>query len=48
MAKIIPAYKKECKTEVTNYRPISLLSNISKIIEKMVQNRFDELLFNAF
>ena len=30
MGKIIPVYKKGCKTEVTNYRPISLLSNISK------------------
>ena len=26
-------------TEVTNYRPISLLSNISKIMEKMVHDR---------
>ena len=30
--------KKGCKTEVTNYRPISLLSN-SKIILKMVHDR---------
>ena len=34
MGKIIHAYKKEGKTEVTNYRPISLLSSISKIIKK--------------
>ena len=34
IGKIIPVYKKGCKTEVTNYRAISLLSNISKIIEK--------------
>ena len=34
IGKIIPVYKKGCKTEVTNYRAISLLSNINKIIEK--------------
>ena len=39
MRKIIPVYKKRCKTEVTTYRPISLLSNISKIIEKVVHDR---------
>ena len=39
IGKIYPIYKKQNKTEVTNYRPISLLSNISKIMEKMVHNR---------
>ena len=39
VGKIFPVHKKGCKTEVTNYRPISLLSNISKIIEKMVHGR---------
>ena len=36
---IYPTYKKGNKTEVTNYRSISLLSNISKIMEKMVHDR---------
>ena len=41
MGKIIPVYKKRCNTEVTSYRPISIPSNINKIIEKMVeQNNF--------
>ena len=39
VGKIFPVHKKGCKTEVTNYRPISLLSNISKIIEKVVHDR---------
>ena len=39
IGKIYPIYKKQNKTEVTNYRPISLLSNISKIMEKMVHDR---------
>ena len=39
MGKIFPVHKKESKTELTNYRPISLLSKISKIIEKMVHDR---------
>ena len=34
VGKIFPVHKKGCKTEVTNYRLISLLSNISNIIEK--------------
>ena len=39
MGKIFPVHEKGSKTELTNYRPISLLSNISKIIEKMVHDR---------
>ena len=39
IGKIFPIYKKNCKIDVNNYRPISLLSNISKIIEKIVHDR---------
>ncbi len=39
MAKVIPIYKKGCKLSTSNYRPISLLSNINKIFEKIVFER---------
>ena len=34
IAKLKPLYKKEAKTKPKNYRPISLLPLISKVIEK--------------
>ena len=33
--KIIPVFKAGTKSEITNYRPISLLSKFSKILEKL-------------
>ena len=39
ISKVIPIHKKESKLEVGNYRPISLLSNINKIIEKLMHFR---------
>ena len=39
IAKIVPLYKKENKLECNNYRPISLLSNIGKLIEKLLHKR---------
>ena len=38
-SKIIPIYKKGSKVECSNYRPISLLSNIDKILERLIYNR---------
>ena len=38
-AKVIPFFKKDSSLEVSNYRPISLLSNIDKIIEKLMYAR---------
>ena len=37
IAKVIPLYKKENKTDPGNYRPISLLSTISKIAEILLK-----------
>jgi hypothetical protein len=39
IAKIIPIFKSGEKTNMDNYRPISLLSSFSKICEKVVANR---------
>ena len=39
MAKVIPIYKKGSKLSTSNYRPISLLSNINKIFETIVFER---------
>ena len=38
IAKLKPIYKKESKTEPKNYKPISLLPLISKIMEKVIHN----------
>ena len=36
IAKVIPIFKSESRVLCNNYRPISLLSNISKLIEKLM------------
>ena len=43
-AKVIPIHKKDSKLEVSNYRPIFLLSNIDKIFEKLMHSRLIEFL----
>ena len=35
-AKVIPIFKKGDKNEINNYRPISVLSTFSKILEKLI------------
>lgn len=44
LARVVPIHKGNSKTEVSNYRPISLLSSFSKIYEKLMHNRVLEFL----
>ena len=44
IAKILPVSKKGSKLECSNFRPISLLSNLNKIIEKLTHKRLTEFL----
>ena len=51
LAKVISIYKKDDPTQVTNYRPISLLPVLSKVIEKTIAKQLsgyfeDNKLFN--
>ena len=39
-SKIIPIYIKRLKVKCSNYRPVRLLSNIDKILERLMYNRF--------
>ena len=38
-AKIVPVFKRDSKLDYSNYRTISLLSNIDKILEKRLHKR---------
>ena len=42
IAKIIPMFKTGQKTKFTNYRPISILSQFSKILEKLFNHRLEK------
>ena len=44
IAKVIPIHKKQSKVDYANYRPISLLANIEKIIEKLMDKRLSNFL----
>ena len=44
IAKLKPLFKKGVKTEPKNYRPISLLPLISKVIEKIIHDQTQEFL----
>ena len=44
IVQIIPVYKKGNKSSCTNYRPISLLSPINKIFEKLIYNQLKNYL----
>ena len=46
MAKVIPIYKKDENSVLDDYRPISLLSTVSKIFEKTVFEQVYEYFHN--
>ena len=44
IAKVKPLFKKGSKTDPSNYRPISLLPLLSKVVERVVLNQTEEFL----
>lgn len=44
LARVVPIHKGGSKTEVSNYRPISLLSSMSKIYEKLMHRRITDFM----
>ena len=44
VARVVPVYKTEAKEDMNNYRPISILTCFSKIIEKILYARLYEFL----
>ena len=46
IAEVVPVFKKDLKLDYSNYPPIYLLSNIEKILEKLMYNRFYTFLNN--
>ena len=45
-AKVVPLFKKDSKLDNSNYRPIFLLSNIEKILEKLMYKSLSTFLNN--
>uniref|UniRef100_A0A1B6FP21 Reverse transcriptase domain-containing protein n=1 Tax=Cuerna arida TaxID=1464854 RepID=A0A1B6FP21_9HEMI len=46
IGKVVPVYKSGAKNHIINYRPITLLSNISKILEKCIKNQLFKYLID--
>ena len=44
LAEVCPIFKKKDKNKCENYRPISLLSNLSKLFERVMHTRIYEFL----
>ena len=45
-ARVVPLFKKNDKTDVGNYRPVSILSTVSKIFERVIYDQLEEYLAN--
>ena len=48
LANITPVFKKDDRTDKSNYRPISILPNLSKIFEKCIYNQLSIFLTKFF
>ena len=44
VAKVVPLFKAGDRSVFSNYRPISLLSQFSKILEKLFNERLDKFI----
>ena len=42
LAEVMPLFKKANPFDKTNYRPVSLLSHISKVFERLIYNQINE------
>ena len=47
-ADVTPIHKKDDKTDKTNYRPISILPNLSKVCERLMYNQISPYFDSAF
>ena len=47
-AEVVPVYKKKKRTDKNNYRPVSILSNISKIYERSFYNQMYDYFDSIF
>ena len=45
---VTPVFKKDNKSDKSNYRPISILYNLSKVYERIMQNQIYPYLNKAF
>ena len=46
LANVVPVFKKDNKEQAENYRPISLLSIVSKVMERCLFNAIRDHVFN--
>lgn len=44
MGSVIPIFKNGSKTDISNYRPITILNNLSKIVEKIIKKQLTQYL----
>ena len=45
-ANVTPVYKKDSRTDKTNYRPVSILPNLSKVYEQLIYNQLSNFFEN--